>query len=143
MDALFPVHPRFVHFPIAFSLIGAVAIAWGLLGRRPRWLEWGRISLLFGWLGILAAVASGLVDQSRAPQIATVTTVINQHITAGIAALVAFGLALYWPLRDKKLFAPDRVPWLYLALLLAGVGLVLVEGWLGGKLVYHLGVGVN
>jgi uncharacterized membrane protein len=72
-----------------------------------------------------------------------VTAVINQHITVGIGALVAFGLALYWPLRDKKLSAPGRIPWAYLTLLLVGVGLILLEGWLGGKLVYQFGVGVR
>jgi uncharacterized membrane protein len=143
MDALFPFHPRFVHFPIALSLVGVVAIAVGLLRGQTRWLSYGRISLLLGWLGVLAAVATGLIDQSRAPQTAEIAAVINQHITAGIALLIVFGLALYWPLRDKKLFAPGRIPWPYLGLLLLGVALLFVEGWLGGKLVYHLGVGVK
>ncbi len=142
MDALFPLHPRFVHFPIALLLVGTAALAFGLWRGRERWLSYGRISLLFGWLGVLAAMATGLIDQSRAPQTAAIAAVINQHITAGIALLIVFGLALYWPLRDKKLFA-GRIPWPYLALLLAGVALVFLEGFLGGKLVYQLGVGVR
>jgi uncharacterized membrane protein len=142
MEAFFPLHPRFVHFPIALSLVGAATIAFGLLRRQERWLSYGRISLLLGWLGVLAAVVTGLVDQSRAPQTAAVAGVLDQHVSVGIALLVIFGLAFYWPLRDKKLFA-GRISWPYLGLLLVGVLLVFLEGWLGGRLVYHLGVGVK
>lgn len=143
MDALFPLHPRFVHFPIAFCLAGAMAIGLGIFARRSRWWEWGRISLFVGWLGILAAIVSGLMDQSRVAPGAAAAAVLDQHITVGIALLVVFGLALYWPLRDKKLFVPGHIPWPYLGLLLLGAALVLVEGWLGGRLVYHFGVGVK
>jgi uncharacterized membrane protein len=143
MDALFPFHPRLVHFPIALLLVGAAAIAFGSLRRHEGALSCGRLSLALGWLGVLVAIASGLIDQSRAPQTPEVGLVINQHITVGIALFVVFGLALYWPLRDKKLFSGRRVPWLYLGWLLIGVALVLLEGWLGGKLVYRLGVGVR
>jgi uncharacterized membrane protein len=142
VDALIPFHPRFVHFPIALSLVGVVAIAFGILRSRERWLSYGRISLLLGWLGVLSAVVTGLMDQSRAPQTTEVISVINQHITAGIGLLIVFGLALYWPLRNKKLFAA-RIPWPYLGLLLAGMVLVFLEGFLGGKLVYQFGVGVR
>ena len=142
MDVFAPFHPRLVHFPIALTLVGVATLAYGLLRGQARWLGYGRISLLFGWLGVLAAVASGLIDQSRAPQTPEVAGVINQHITAGLALLVVLGLALYWPLRQKRLFT-GRTPWPYLALLLVGVALILLEGSLGGKLVYQLGVGVR
>ena len=54
-------------------------------------------------------------------------------------------------LKDKKLLS-EGAPrqgyrrdhrWGYLALLLLGVGLILLESWLGGQLVYKLGVGVR
>ena len=91
----------------------------------------------------MAAVITGLIDQSGAPDEAAVTAVINQHITAGIALLIAVGLALYWPLRNKRLFSEGRARWGFLALLLLIVALVAIEGWLGGKLVYQYGVGVK
>lgn len=142
LEALTPLHPRFVHFPIALSLVGVLFLLLGMLRRHETWIGYGRISLLLGWLGVLAAVVTGLIDQAAAPQNATVTAVIDQHITAGIALLIAAGLAIYWPLRVKRLWdSPAR--WGYVALLAVIVLLVLVEGWLGGKLVYELGVGVN
>jgi uncharacterized membrane protein len=87
-------------------------------------------------------VVTGLIDQASASQDATVAAVINQHITAGVALLVAVGLALYWPLRNKRLWT-SSARWGYMALLAAVVVLVFIEGWLGGRLVYHLHVGVQ
>ncbi len=70
--------------------------------------------------------------------------VLNQHITAGIALLIAAGLALYWPLRNKRLqTGAASARWGYLALLASIVLLVAIEGWLGGRLVYDFGVGVR
>ena len=141
-EAIAPLHPRFVHFPIALSLVGVLFLVFGLLRRQERFTDYGQWSLLLGWLGVMAAVVTGLIDQASAPHEAAVVAIINQHITAGIALLIASGLALYWPLRNKKLWStPAR--WGYLALLAAIVLLVLVESWLGGKLVYEFGVGVK
>jgi len=142
LETLLPFHPRVVHFPIALSIVGALFIVAGMARRQDRWTGYGQITLLLGWLGIMAAIVTGLIDQTNAPQNATVATVINQHITVGVALLIAVGLALYWPLRNKKGWS-HSARWGYFALLAAIVVLVFVEGWLGGKIVYHLGVGVS
>ena len=88
-----------------------------------------------------------MIDQSRAPDLPAVRDTINSHITVGIALIIVFGLALYWPLKDRKLLSEGASGqghrWGYLALLLLGVGLILLESWLGGVLVYKLGVGVQ
>lgn len=152
MDFLSPFHPRLVHFPIALSLAGVffVLVGWFLARRvwgdpagAERWHEYGRLSLILGWLGVLAAGVSGLIDQSRAPDTLEVRQVINQHIGAGLALLVVLGLAIYWPIKNRALMSNSRRRWLYFALLGLAVALVLLESWLGGKLVYTYGVGVR
>ena len=149
MEFLFPFHPRFVHFPIALSLVGVAFVAASFARRQAeaRWFWAGRLLVFLGWIGALVAGVTGMIDQSRAPDLPVVRDTINMHITVGIALIIVFGLALYWPLKDKKLLtegAPGRGHrWGYLALLLLGVGLVLLESWLGGQLVYKLGVGVR
>lgn len=144
MDLLYPLHPRFVHFPIAFSLAGVafIGLSFLLKEQAARWFWAGRLLVFLGWIGALLAGVSGVVDQSRAPDLPVVHDTINTHITAGIALIVVFGLALYWPLKNKQLLVSSQ-RWLYLALLLLGVALILLEGWLGGQLVYKLGVGVG
>jgi len=153
MEFLFPFHPRFVHFPIALSLVGVafVVVSFVRGGAGERWFWAGRLLVFLGWIGALVAGVTGMIDQSRAPDLPVVRDTINSHITVGIALIIVFGLALYWPLKDKKLLS-EGAPrqgyrrghrWGYLALLLLGVGLILLESWLGGQLVYKLGVGVR
>ena len=110
MDALFPFHPRFVHFPIALSLAGVLFVAVGLAraGAAERWLWAGRWLVFLGWIGAVVAGITGLIDQSHAPDTPAVRDTINLHITAGIALMVVFGLALYWPLKDKRLLSGRR-----------------------------------
>jgi uncharacterized membrane protein len=152
MDFLSPFHPRLVHFPIALSLAGALFIlaGWFLASRArsdpagaERWQDCGRLSLVLGWLGVLAAGVSGLIDQSRAPDTLEVRQLINQHIGAGLALLVVLGLAIYWPIKNRALMSGAGRRWLYFALLILAAALVLLESWLGGKLVYTYGVGVR
>ncbi len=143
LDLLSPFHPRLVHFPIALSMVGVGFLVFGLIRRRERWIAYGQTSLLIGWLGVIAAVITGLIDQSSAPKDAAVTALINQHITTGIALLITVGLALYWPLRNKRLFSAGAARGGYIALLLLIVALVAIEGWLGGKLVYQFHVGIR
>jgi uncharacterized membrane protein len=145
MESLFPFHPRFVHFPIALSLVGVVFVVVSFVrgGAGERWFWAGRLLVFLGWIGALVAGVTGMIDQSRAPDLPVVRDTINSHITVGIALIIVFGLALYWPLRDKKLLSERSHQWGYLALLLLGVGLILLESWLGGQLVYKLGVGVR
>jgi uncharacterized membrane protein len=145
MDFLYPFHPRFVHFPIALSLVGVafVAVSFARREARERWFWAGRLLVFLGWIGALVAGVTGMIDQSRAPDLPIVRDTINMHITVGIALIIVFGLALYWPVKDKRLLSEGAHRWDYLALLLLGVGLVLLESWLGGQLVYKLGVGVQ
>lgn len=145
MEALFPLHPRFVHFPIALSLAGVLFVAIGLARATAaeRWLWAGRWLVFLGWIAALVAGITGLIDQSAASDAPAVRDAINLHITAGLALIVVFGLALYWPLKDRRLFSDGARRWAYLGLLLVGALLILIEGWLGGQLVYKLGVGVH
>jgi uncharacterized membrane protein len=150
VDILFPFHPRTVHFPIALTLVGvAFIILSAILARRggdddehaAKWLQYGRVTLVLGWVAALVSITTGLIDQSRARDDAAVTSTINLHITTGIALVITLGLALYWPLRDRQVFSRHR--WTYIGLLVLVAALVLVESWLGGQLVFHLGVGVS
>ncbi|MEZ4729737.1 MAG: DUF2231 domain-containing protein [Caldilineaceae bacterium] len=158
------LHPATVHFPIAFLLLASSA---GLLYLYWRPLELLRIltwwPMLLGWLGTLVAMGTGLLAQSGLPPQAPYRTVLNWHITSGLALGVLYGLLLYWqwllrkkPVARKKssvlATSPDLPPADLLQrpearlrltlLLLVGIGLVLASGWNGGQLVYTWGVNV-
>ncbi len=142
MDILYPFHPRIVHFPIALVLSGVVLLALGGFRREQRWREAGQISLMLGWLGALAAALTGLIDQSRAPQTQAVVDTINLHITTSVALIVALGLVLYLPLTWRKRPPQATQRALYAVLIVSAVALVLTTAYLGGRLVFTLGVGV-
>ena len=139
-----PLHPSVVHFPIALLATGsAIALVYLLGWRRPALpvIAWAMIFL--GWLALFAAILSGLVDRNRAPDDAAVLAVLNPHIAAGFGLLIVYGLLLYERLRNPGVLEARQRRWYLLALLVAGLALVLFEGWSGGRLVYDLGVGVQ
>lgn len=157
------LHPATVHFPIAFLLLASGA---GLLYLywRPldllRTLTWWPMRL--GWLGTLVAMLTGLLAQSGLPPDAPYRTVLNGHITSGVALWVLYGLLLYWqwlflkkpPRRSKPppaaaalsmptdLLQVADAKLRLTVMLLLGSGLIVASGWNGGQLVYTWGVNV-
>jgi uncharacterized membrane protein len=153
------IHPATVHFPIAFLLLASGA---GLLHLywRPlpllRTLAWW--PMLFGWGGTLVAILTGLLAQSPLPPDAPYRSILNWHISTGLALWVLYGLLLYWQWlflkkpahRRTRVKAETLTDLLELpdarlrltVLLLVGIGLIVASGWNGGQLVYRWGVNV-
>lgn len=154
------LHPALVHFPIAFLLLASAS---GLLylhwQPHPTLLLLTWWSMRLGWLGVGAAVLSGLLAQSGLPPQAPYQSVLNWHIGTGLALLVSYGLLVYqqWvygSARAQKQRArtgltttellddPKAKVWVTL-LLVAGIVLLFASGWNGGRLVYEWGVNVK
>ncbi len=144
MSILDPLHPRFVHFPVALLATGSVIALIYLLGWRRAALPVVAWAMLFlGWLGIFPTILSGLIDRNRASGDPAVVAALNPHIAAGFGLLIVYGWLLYERLRSPAVLDQSRRRVLLIGLLLAGLVLLLVAGWSGGKLVYELGVGVR
>jgi uncharacterized membrane protein len=144
MSMLDPLHPRFVHFPVALLATGSVIALVYLLGwRRPTLPVVAWVMLFLGWLAIFPTILSGLVDRNRAPDDPAVVAALNPHIAVGFGLLIVYGWLLYERLRSPTILDQPSRRVLLIGLLLAGLALLLVEGWSGGRLVYELGVGVG
>lgn len=149
------LHPATVHFPIAFLLLASSA---GLLylywqpKETLRTLTWW--PMLLGWVGVMVAILSGLWAQSPLPPQAPYRSLLNWHISTGLALWVIYGYLLYqrWiygkararaktPQPTDPLLAPAARLWLTVLFVL-GIGLVLITGRNGGLLVYTWGVNV-
>lgn len=153
----FPLHPAIVHFPIALLICGSIA-ALGYLHGRPRVelriLGW--CLLFLGWLTLLLAILSGILAQGGLPPQAPYRHILDWHTGSGLALAVLYGDLLYrgWRHNARRgaakagwsasvFLADSSWKWLLTIQLLLGIGLVIFSSWLGGRLVYEFGVGVQ
>lgn len=145
---MYPLHPLTVHLPIGL-LLGNAALTVLYLRRGDRALEVSAFHCLWlGWLGALLAIGSGTFDAARqlfdpAQPRADALAWLNAHAAVGLAILV-----VYWQLWQQRRRSPQLLddPQLrrgYLVRLALGVALLLLDGWLGGVLVYSLRLGVS
>ena len=140
---MYALHPAVVHFPIALLLLNLLLTLWYLRSPDAFFERAAYGALALGWWAALAAILTGTVATALEwPFRPGVLGWINAHAALGFALLLVYGRALLWRRRvPDVLRGPDRRR--YLGLLVAGAVLVAVDGWLGGHLVYRLGVGVR
>lgn len=157
------LHPAVIHFPLAFLIVGTLALLWTFLAKsRYRALEQsnrvaleGFISgaLGIGFFGIVLSVATGLMDMLGSPKTQALPnwiTLAVPHIIGAMLTLLCYGILLY---RRFVLLPPasennmpqnsTRLDKISLGLALCGLFLLLVVGWLGGRLVYDYRVGIS
>lgn len=133
-----PVHQMLIVLPLGL-LTGAVIFdVLRLLTGRSEW------ALVAYWLipvgvasGLLAAVF-GFADWTKIPRGTRARRVGAVHGLGNVAVVLLF--ALSWLLRRGSAEDPET---LAIVLALAGGGLSLLTGWLGGELVGRLGIGVD
>jgi uncharacterized membrane protein len=145
---MYAIHPATVHFPIALLLVSSLFTLIALR-RAGGWETSAYHCLLVGWLAGVVAVLTGVWDAVRqltgpdAIRDNTLITFVNIHAASNIAALVVYGQALLRRRRAPAILADAAARPGYLRLHLFGALLLLVGGWLGGYLVYRLGLGVQ
>ena len=140
---MYALHPAVVHFPIALLVLNLLLTLRHLRHPDPFVERAAYGALLLGWWGALAAIVTGTGAAALVwPVEANVLPWLNSHAVLGFAVLFVYGRALLRRRRQPDVLAgPGRRP--YVLLLLLGTGLLLLDGWIGGHMVYRLGVGVD
>ena len=146
--AMYPFHPLTVHLPIGLLLGNALLTLLYLRRGDPAFELSAFHCLWLGWLTTLLAITAGTFDAARqllsaANPRADALTWINAHALAGFAILVVYWQAWQIRRRDPAVLENSTTRRGYLARLAIGVALLVLDGWLGGHLVYSLRLGVS
>ena len=134
-----PIHPMLVPIAIggfilsfAFDIVG-----WSTGAPAPNlWNQVAYFTMLGGIVGALLAAIPGLIDLLSLPPGPVKSTAIK-HMALNLT-IVALYIFNAW----KRSAAPADLG-LPMALSAIALVLLLVSGWLGGKMVYEAGVGVD
>ena len=132
-----PIHPMLVPIAIGcwvFSL--AADIACLMTGQVQPWSTLAYYTMIGGIIGALAAALPGLVDLISLPAGAIKKTALaHMGINLTVVAMYAYN-AYCRHLNPQDLGLP-------VTLSVVAILMLLVSGWLGGKMVFEAGVGVD
>lgn len=137
------LHPAVVHFPVALLILNFVLTLAYLRFADPFLERAAYGALVLGWWGVFVAVLTGtLVLASSWPLRDDLVPWLNLHAALGIGLLLIYGQAALRRRRSPDLLAgTERSS--YVRLLVIGLITLLVDGWIGGHLVYGLGFGIR
>ena len=131
-----PIHPMLVPIPIGlwiFSFVGDLFYLGG--STNPAWTTVALYCMGGGIVGALLAALPGLVDLLSLPPGPRSTAL--KHMAINLTVVVLYAINFY--LRLEAPGNPGKLVWLSLIAL----GLLVISGWLGGKMVYEHGIGVS
>ena len=130
-----PIHPMLVPIAIGGFLLSAAAdVACLVTGRADPWNAFALYTMVGGIVGALVAALPGVVDLLSLPPGPRKIAVTHMTINLIVVALYICNAWLRWGANEDL-----QVPMLLSA---AAILLLLISGWLGGKMVYEHGVGV-
>ncbi len=130
-----------VHFPIGFLLLSLVLDLTSLATRSVPNLPRGSFyAMLAGVITALLAAVPGLADYSSIRGDHSAKRTATAHMALNLIAVALYGVNLW--IRSSQL-TTQRISLVPLLLSLAGIGLLSVSGYLGGRLVYDEGIAVG
>ena len=131
-----PIHPMLIPLPIGMWILSfACDLAFVFGNGDPVWSTVARYSMAGGIIGALAAAVFGFIDLMSLPAEPRKTALVHMSINLLVVVLYVIN---FW-LRTRSPDNPGGLVWLSLAAIL----LLVVSGWLGGKMVYVMRVAVS
>jgi uncharacterized membrane protein len=132
-----PIHPMLVTIPIGLWVFSLVCDLVGMRSATPQ--DWSLVAfyaMVGGIVGALAAAVPGLIDLlSLHGRPIQKTAIIHMSINLAIVVLYVINA---WTRYAASVNGATS-----LALSVLAVAMLLVSGWLGGKMVFTAGVGVD
>jgi uncharacterized membrane protein len=139
---LLTFHPICVHFAIALTVFG-LGLDWvGSWYQHPQWQYAGRLSFFAGVVATGLAVLSGWIEQEL-PRPASIFDPQMQSVLFYHEYLGYGLLGFFLVLAIVRLRIHDHLPAMFVVLSVLGLAGLIVQGYLGGELVYRYGAGVR
>jgi uncharacterized membrane protein len=134
-----PVHPMLIVYPLGLLSTAVVFDILYIVTSNNDLATFSFWALAAGLVAGLAAAVFGLIDWLGIPG-GTRARRIGAYHGGGNALVVALFAVSFYLRLDSATYLPDVLP----AMVgLLGAGIALVTAWLGGELVYRLGVAVD
>ena len=135
------LHGALNHFPIALLFVSA-----GLdffAGKRPALRSTAWLLLVLGTIGAIGATVSGLLAHLAYEDDPILLSAMEVHQYLAFATTALFVALTAWRWRSRRLGSDLGGTWPYLALVLLGLVVLGVTGFLGGNLITEWGIGVR
>jgi uncharacterized membrane protein len=135
-----PSHPMFVHFPVALYIFAVVLDILSRVGDFPGAPLAATWAIIGGFLGTVAAVVTGLVDYLGMTPGSRLKRWATRHMLLQLTTFALFlvNFLLRWPSRDQ----PEAdMAWIIIGVV--GIATLSVGQWIGGILVYRMGMRVE
>ena len=134
-----PVHPMLIVFPVGLFATAVIFDILRLAAGNPVLAAVSFYIMAAGVVGGLLAAIFGLIDWLALPNNSRAKSIGGWHGLGNVVIVALF--AVSWLMRgNNPNFVPDPLAML---LSFAGIALALITAWIGGELVYRLGVGVD
>jgi uncharacterized membrane protein len=147
MIQIFEIHPMLVHFPIVFwmsaeTIAVIVLVRGGDLSTRGQWSTTAFHALIAGTLFAALAALFGDIALDHAAAAGFPTAPMEIHEAFAVATLSVFVLhSILRILAIRRHYALTGIlGWIAELPGLIGIVLLVITAYLGGHLVYHLGV---
>lgn len=134
-----PVHPMLIVFPMGLFSTAVIFDLLYSMARRPFLAIASFYMGVSGVIGGLLAAIFGLMDWIAIPRNSRAKRIGAWHGLGNFLIVLIFTVST-WLRSRRRHFAPDGQARL---LSLTGSALALLTSWIGGELVYRLGVGVD
>ncbi|HEY0068567.1 MAG TPA: DUF2231 domain-containing protein [Chloroflexia bacterium] len=136
-----PLHPILVHIPTALWPAALLFDVLANLRSDNALVQAAFYMVLFGWGAALVAIPAGLADWWDIKPGKPARQLGVYHMVLNITATVLWGINLLLRLGDMP--TATSVGALPLALSVVGTLILVVSGYLGGRMVYHYGIGIG
>ncbi|HEX8230275.1 MAG TPA: DUF2231 domain-containing protein [Chloroflexia bacterium] len=135
-----PLHPIIVHIPTALWPASLLFDLLANLRNDNTLVQAAFYMALFGWVSALAAIPTGLADWMDIKREKPAWRLGVYHMALNLTATLLWGFNLL--LRWGDVSTTASVGALPLGLSVVGTLILFVSGYLGGRMVYHYGIGI-